>query len=312
MSSRFITKPLPYLALLIAHLIWGVNFLVAKVTLQDFPPSSLAFFRFALALVLLLPFFYLQKPNIKIDKKDLPKLIGIGILIISLNISLFFAGIARSSVINASVLTLSIPIFSVLIGWIFLKEKIYLINLAGTLTCLIGALIILRVPQIFIGSYSPDELLGNIFILLASMSWVGGSVLSKEMLKKYPSLVVTGIAFLVGVITFFVPTIREYLQNPTWVLNISMLSLFGLAYMAVLSSVSAYFLFEWGLNKTSVAQANLLQYIEPFIAAVLGVSLLGEHLTIPFLTGSALVLAGVYLGTLAKSHHIHFRSTHHG
>lgn len=307
MSSRFITKPLPYIALLLAHLIWGVNFLVAKVTLQDFPPSSLAFFRFTLALILLLPFFYLQKQKVKIDKKDLPKLIGIGVLLISLNISFFFAGIARSSVINASVLTLSVPIFSVLVGWVFLKEKIYLINLAGTLTCLLGALIVLRVPQMFIGSYSPTELLGNIFILLASISWVGGSVLSKDMLKKYPSLVVTSIAFLVGIITFFIPMIREYIQNPAWLENLSMLSMLGLVYMAVLSSVSAYFLFEWGLNKTSVIQANLLQYVEPFIAAVLGITLLGEKLTIPFIVGLILILAGVYLGTLAKTYHLRNR-----
>lgn len=308
MSSRFIIRPLPYIALLIAHLIWGVNFVVAKVTLQDFPPSSLAFFRFALALILLLPFFYLQKQKIKkIDKKDLPKLIGIGVLLISLNISFFFAGIAKSSITNASILTLSVPIFSVLVGWIFLKEKIYLINLTGTLTCLMGALIVLRVPQMFIGSYSTDELLGNIFILLASVSWVGGSILSKEMLKKYPSLVVTSIAFLVGIITFFIPTIREYIQNPAWLENLSMLSMFGLVYMAVLSSVSAYFLFEWGLNKTSVTQANLLQYIEPFIAAVLGITLLGEKLTIPFIAGLILILAGVYLGTLAKTHHLRTR-----
>ncbi len=280
--------------------------MVAKVTLQDFPPSSLAFFRFALALILLLPFFYFQK-KVKIDKKDLPKLIGIGVMLISLNISFFFAGIAKSSVTNASVLTLSIPIFSVLIGWIFLKEKIYPINLVGTLTCFLGALIVLRVPQMFIGSYSPNELLGNILILLASLSWIGGSVISKQMLQKYPSLVVTGIAFLVGVITFFIPTIREYLQNPAWVQNLSMLSLFGLIYMAVLSSVSAYFLFEWGLNKTSVTQANLLQYIEPFIASALGVALLGEKITTPFVVGLVLILSGVYLGTLAKRHHLRTR-----
>ena len=49
MTSQILKKPIPYLALILAHLIWGINFIVAKITLQEFPPMSLAFLRFALA-----------------------------------------------------------------------------------------------------------------------------------------------------------------------------------------------------------------------------------------------------------------------
>lgn len=309
MSSQIIKTPIPYLALILAHLIWGANFVVAKITLQEFPPMSLALFRFAFASLFLAPFFLAETKKVKIDKKDLPKLIGIGIFIISLNITFFFEGIKRTTAINASVLTLIIPGLSVLLGWWFLKEKIYLFNLLGLTLGLIGALTIVGLPQIFFGDTSTNQLTGNILIILASISWVTGATISKTILKKYSSLVVTAIAFLVGTVTMFIPASIEYLQNPGWVYQVTTLGFLGLIFMTLLSSISAYFLFEWGLSKTSIGAADMFQYIEPFMATTLAVLILNEKISATFLVGGLLIAAGAYLGTLAKeAHHRHHKA----
>ena len=126
-------------------------------------------------------------------------------------------------------------------SWIFLKERIYLINFAGILVGLIGAIVIIELPQIFLGDYSLEQLFGNILLILASISWVISGIFSKEMLKKYPSLTVTAIAFLVGTLTFFLPAAKEYIQTPSWVNHVTILGLLGLVYMTLLSSISAYF-----------------------------------------------------------------------
>ena len=306
MSSKILTSPLPFLALLIAHIIWGANFVVAKVTLTEFPPMTLALLRFAIASLLLAPFFFAQRKKVKIKKEDLPKLIAIGIFIITLNITFFFEGIKRTTATDASVLTLIIPITSVLFGWWFLKEKVTLINLFGVIVGLLGALIIIGLPQILIGTISPEAIIGNVLIILASISFVIGAIISKKILNKYGSLVVTAIAFMVGTVTFFIPATLEYIQNPAWVSGVTLLGIMGLIYMTLLSSISAYFLFEWGLSKTSVARADLFQYIEPFIATFLGVAILAEKVSVSFFTGAFLIVSGVYLGTLAKeAHHRH-------
>lgn len=309
MNSQILIRPLPYIALLLAHLIWGGNFIVAKITLQEIPPSSLAFLRFALACLLIAPFFYAETKKVKIDKKDFPKLISIGILIITLNITFFFQGIIKTTAIHASVLTLVIPMLSVLLGWLLLREKIYFINLGGILLGLIGAIVIIGLPQILSGSFSSEILTGNILIIMAAVSWVVGSVFSKEMLKKYPSLTVTGIAFLIGTITFLFPAINEYLQNPGWPTKVTILGGLGLAYMTLLSSISAYFLFEWGLAKTGVITSNLFQYVEPLLASFLAVLILSESLTLELFIGIVLISVGVYFGTFAKEIH-HHRKIH--
>lgn len=309
MSSQIFIRPLPYIALLLAHIIWGANFVVAKVTLQEFPPYSLAFLRFAFACILLSPFLYAQRKKIKISLSDLPKLVAIGVFIVTLNITFFFEGIIRSTVINAAALTLIIPMLSVLLGWIFLKEKIYLINILGSLIGLFGALIIIGLPLILTGNYSQNLLLGNVLLILASVSFVIGATISQKILKKYSSLVVTGFAFLTAAIIFFLPAAGEYIKNPGWTANVSILGILGVIYMTLLSSISAYFLFEWGLAKIGVSKADLFQYIEPFVASFLAVTILGERISTSFIVGALLIALGVYLGTFAKeAHHRHHKA----
>lgn len=271
---------------------------------------TLAFLRFALASLFLAPFFIAQSKKsipsgkqVKIDKKDIPKLIAVGVLIISLNITFFFEGIRRTTAIDASVLTLIIPILSVLLGWRFLREKIYPINIVGMTFAFLGALAILGITQIFTGPESVQILIGNVLIILSSICWVFGALIAKKLLNKYSSLVVTAIAFLVGTTTFFIPAANEYIQNPSWTAQITILGILGLSYMTILSSISAYYLFEWGLSKTSVATADLLQYIEPVVATLLAVAILGEKTSLSFFIGAGLIGIGAYLATLSKEAH---------
>lgn len=310
MSSQILAKPLPYLALLLSSVIWGINFVVAKITLQEIPPFSLAFLRFFIASIALAPFFLVEAKKVQVKKEDLLPLTAAGVFIITLNIAFFFEGIVRTTAIEASVLTLIIPMISILLGWWFLKEKVYLLNLLGIIIGFVGTIIIIGLPQVLEGSYSYRSFIGNLLIILASVSFVIGAVFSRKMLKKYPSLTVTAVAFLIGSITFLPPATKEYFQNPLWVNQVTILGILGLTYMVLLSSISAYFLFEWGLAKTSVAKADLFQYIQPFVAASLAIPLLGETLSFPFLIGTLLIAVGVYLGTFAKEAHHKIHRAH--
>jgi drug/metabolite transporter (DMT)-like permease len=114
----------------------------------------------------------------------------------------------------------------------------------------------------------------------------------------------------VGVITFALPAAREYFLNPNWIYQISPLGMFGLLYMTLLSSISAYFLFEWGLSRTSLVSADLFQYVEPFVASFLAVLILGETISFSFIIGAVLITLGAYWGTFAKERHHKIHRTH--
>lgn len=308
-SRSFLIKSLPYLAIITAHSIWGIHFVVAKLTLQEIPPMSLAFLRFVLAFILLSPFLILESKKLKIAKEDLPKLIAVGVFMVTLNISFFFEGLTRTTATSASVLTMTVPVLSVLLGWWFLKEKVYVVNLAGLSLGFIGTVLTIGLPLIILGLQSANEiLLGNFLIIIASICWVIGAIISKDMLKKYSTLLVTAIIFLVGILTFFIPAVSEYLKNPSWTGQVTYLGLAGLFFIAAASSVSAYFLFEWGLSKLGVIKADLFQYIEPIVATTLAVILLNEKLRFSFVIGALLIALGVYWATLAKESHKHHKA----
>jgi len=85
----------------------------------------------------------------------------------------------------------------------------------------------------------------------------------------------------------------------------------GLLYITLLSSISAYFLFEWGLAKTSVTIADLFQYIEPVVAVGVAILVLGELLTFSMVVGIVIIALGVYWGTFARKEGVHHHPKTH-
>lgn len=312
MKSEIFKTPLPFLALLGAHLIWGINYVVVKVTIHEIPVMSLAFLRFGLACLLIAPFLINLEPKMKqVNFSHLPRLVIGSLLMAAVNIAFFYIGISRTSAINASVLELTIPIISVTIAWLILREKIYLVNLWGILISAIGAVIIIGLPLIFFGSISASQMLGNLLLILSSISFVAGTFVIKKVIKFYSPLSITAFTFLVSAIAFFIPAVLEYIQNPTWIQQISFLGILGLLFIAILSTIVAYFLMMWGLSKVEVTHAHILQYIEPAIAASLAVPLLQERISYSFIVGFCMIALGVYWGTLGKPEHHHFQHKHH-
>lgn len=306
----------PYLAILTAHLVWGVNFIAAKLTLMEVPTMSLAFLRFFLALLLLIPFILIERKKhliknkeLKIDINDLPKLFLAGTLTITLAIALFYEGLIRTTAVDASILSLNVPILSVLIGWWFLKEKVYTVNVLGITLGLIGAILVIGLPSLLIGrSFTDEKILGDILIALSGLSFVTGALISKSLLKKYSSLTLTTIYFAVGAITFLIPALKDYLNNPYWFYQMSFVGVVGLTYIVIASSIAAFFLFEWGLSKLGIIKADLIQYIEPLIATTLAVFILSEQIHYSFIVGAILIGLGVYWGTLGKDNHKHSKA----
>lgn len=300
-----------FLGLTIAYLIWGVNFVVVKLTLNEVPIMTMAFIRFFLASLLLLPFCLHDLRTNRIKVKHLPRLFLIGLLTVTFHIYLFYEGLSHTSAIDASVLSLVTPILSVIIGWSVAKEKIFSINILGTALGLIGALVIVGIPLVFTSGFDLNIFSGNFLIILSSLVFVAGAILSKKMLKIYSPLTLVFCSFVIGAITFLVPAGIDYLNNPGWVVKITVIGILGILYITLLSTICAFLLFEWAFNKVGLIKATLFQYIQPAISASLAVPLLGERVSYSFIIGTCLIILGVYWGTLGKEEHHHHYFKHH-
>lgn len=304
-------RALPYLGVGIAYIIWGATPVVAKFSLVEFPVGVLAFLRFFLAFLLLLPFLMTEKPRIKYRHQDWPILVLTGVCIVTFHIWLFFEGVKLTRAIDASVLSLLVPIMSVLGAWWWLREKVYVVNMIGVLTGLLGALAIVGVPLLAVDALDMRVLIGNSMIVASNVFFVIGAVVSKRLLNHYSPLALVGAIFLVGAITFLPLAILEFLNNPGWVQQITFMGIFGLIFLTLLSSISAFFLFEWSVKKIGVIKSDLFGYFQPAVAATLAVPFLGERISYSFIVGTCLIVLGVYWGTLGHTdhHHHHIRSS---
>lgn len=309
---RYLLIILPFIALAAAHIIWGVNFVVAKVTLEEFPPMTLGFLRFSLSLLLLIPFIAVfEQKELKIQLDHLPRLFISSLLMIPISIALFYLGLPKTTAIDASVLSMGIPVISVIVGWWFLKEKIFWVNFLGIIIGLVGTLVIFDLPLIFVGGFSGDNLFGNLLLLAGHICFVIGAILAKDLIIKYNPLVFTSITFLIATITFLIPAALEYINNPGWVSQISIFGVLGLLFITALSSISAFILQNWGYEKVGIIKSNLFHYMEPAVAATIAVPFLGERISFSFIIGTCLVVLGVYWGTLGREHHHHPHHKHH-
>lgn len=311
LKSDIFKTPFPYLALLLAHLLWGGNYVVAKVTLHEIPVMSLSFLRFGLACLLISPFLINLEPRMKrVQYKHLPRLIIASLLLGAVNITFFYLGLSKTLAINASVLNLIVPVLSVIGAWWFLKEKIYSINLMGIILSLLGTAAVIGLPLIFTSSFSAVEMVGNLLLILGGAAFVGGALLIKPLFKDYTPLSITAFTFLTATVAFFIPAVLEYIANPDWLGQVSLLGLFGLLYIAILSTVVAYFLMMWGYSRIELSHAVIIQYVEPAVAASLAIPLLGERISYSFIVGFCMIALGVYWGTLGRTEHHHIHHKH--
>ncbi len=286
-----------YIALLTVAAIWGIAGPVIKYTLHFLPPFTFLFYRFLLVAIFCLPLlFYLWKKS-KISFRDLPKLFFLGLMSTTINLSLIFLGFERTTALDGTLLSSITPIFIVIGGIIFFKDEVTKLEKIGLMAVLIGALITVIQPILEKGFFAQENLLGNLLILTAGLQWTSYVLLAKDDLKSHSPLVITASAGIVGLLTFFPLAIWEQgltiLNLKPLIINIE--SLFGVSYMAILSYLLAYFLYNFGISKIEVSESAIFSYLQPVFAAPFAVLWLKEVVTLPFLLGAGVIALGVFL-----------------
>lgn len=276
-------------ALIIANIIWGAASPIFKLALQNIPPFTLAFLRFFVAALFLLP---LSFKYLKIQKSDWVNLFLIAFFGISINITFFFFGLLLAPSINAPIISSAAPVFIYLFSIFFLHEKNHPKVLLGTLVSLSGVIVIVIQPILNHGI--DTQIIGNIFFIVATMGTVLHSIIGKKVLDKYNPFAVTFWSFLIGSLTFFPLFIKEMVTLSPFA-TIDQRGILGLIFGILFSSTAAYTLYHWGMKQIEAQEIGVFFYIDPIIAAIIAIPLLGEQITGVFLFGSLLVFSGIFV-----------------
>lgn len=271
---------------------WGFSFVISKYAMrQGFSEFTLAFVRYVFVCAMMLPLLH-QKEGLRLpDRKDRPALIVSGITGVSLYFICEYMGVMRTTVVNASLVLAAIPVLLILYG--ALRGRAYRPACwLGVLVSMAGVFLV-----VYFGTESEAEsvrgqaLLGNLLLLGASLCWVIYIELSNKLLTRYSSLNLTTWQAVVGLAGLLPAAL---LDMPQW----EPVSLGGLAsalFLALVCSGLCYFWYAQSITALSPIQAAIFINLNPVIAVVAGVLLLGEAVVAMQLIGGAIIIGSILL-----------------
>ncbi|MGA8525828.1 MAG: EamA family transporter, partial [Candidatus Sulfotelmatobacter sp.] len=183
------------------------------------------------------------------------------------------------------------PMFILVLGWMMGQQKISLLSALGLGLGVVGVGLLTGVELTMKGS----SLLGLLAVLLGSLSWSIGVVISPRLKLPSDALGRTALPMLCGAAMLLLAAgITGEFQRTHWS-TIALRSVLGLGYLAVFGSVVAFTCYTWLLTQCPPALVATHTYANPVIAVILGWVLAREPLTLRVGLASVAILGAIAL-----------------
>jgi len=290
-------KLLGHSALFIANLIFGVNNPVARMLMPEvIDPNALTFFRFSGGMVLFwLASLFVKKERVALKDKGL--LLLASVFALTLNQLPFFYGLSLTSPIDASIVVTMLPIATMILAAVFLKEPITQMKVIGVLVGASGALLIVfnSAQQ----SSGTGNMTGNLIVFLAVISFGLYLTLFKSLISRYHPVTVMKWMFLWATLTglpFCYSSVAGVelsgLRAEVWL---------SIGFVVVFATFFGYLLLPVGQKVLRPTTLSMYNYMQPVVASIVAIAVGLDSFGYQQGLAGLLVFAGVYIVTQSKS-----------
>ena len=282
----------PYLLTAVAPLCWGGNIVLARGVVDIIPPISFAFWRWAIAFLILLPFAW------SAARQDWPIVIrswktmgALSILGISFFNTLLYTAVHTTTAINGAMIQTTMPAVIILATLVIFRERVSGLQIVGVGVCIFGAFIV-----ILRGRW--DTLLGMSFAT-GDILMLGAVILYalySALLRKRPA--VHPLSFLIytfGIGLFFLLPLYIWELAAGASMDLTLPVIMSILYVAVFPSIVAYFCWNRGVEVLGANRTGLFINLIPVFASILAILFLGENLQAFHVVGLALIFGGMIL-----------------
>ena len=288
------------LAVAAAASIWGTLGLFAKILYaQGVSFESLVAVRAFVGWLAVIGFLLLRQGarNLRVERRDLTFLLPLGLVGIGTFYLLYFYTVRESTVGTAAILLYSAPAFVVLLAWLFLKEPLNAAKVFALLLTVCGIILV-------VGAYDPANLEVSPKVLLtgllSGLTYGLYAIFGSPLAGHLSPAVILSYALAFGSVLLVIaalPTLDTLAGLPA-------LSYALLLMLAVIHTTVAFALYTFGIRHLGAGRAAIVATVEPVVAGILGVALLGEELSALKVLGALLVLAGAALAQVraGKAH----------
>ncbi|MFN2512905.1 MAG: DMT family transporter [Pyrinomonadaceae bacterium] len=280
----------PHLALLAVQLMFGTWPIVGKVALRSISSTSLV----ALRVVGAAAAFMLLQVKVgelrKMPRRDLAWLVLCSMLGVALNQLLFIKGLALTTVINATLLGTTIPVFTLVVSIAFGYDRISFKRTLGIALAASGVIYLVNPLQ---ADFSAQTNIGNLLIVTNSLSYGAYIAISKDLFKRHGALNVITWMFCIGSLAIL--PFGAYTFSGDQLQTVPAGAWLAVIYIILVPTVVAYYLNAWALTRVSPSTVATYIYLQPLIAFGLAPLILAESFNSRILIASLLIFAGVGL-----------------
>ena len=286
-----------HISLLIANLIYALNFTIAKDVMPNFIlPSAFILLRVTGALFLF-SFSYFIFFFQKIEPKDILRFAICGLFGVAINQLFFFEGLNLTTPINAAIVMTTNPILVMLLSFIIVKEAITFRKILGITLGFIGASILILSDGAI--DLSSNNSTGNLFVFINATSYGLYLVIVKPLLNKYHPLTVLFYAFAFGLL-FVLPFGLDDLTNVKWE-TIPVNIYLKMIFVVVCTTFIAYLLNSSALKTLTASTVSIYIYLQPILASLFAIFFGADFLDEKKIIATVLIFSGVYLVSIRPS-----------
>ncbi len=279
---------------LVATLIWGMSFPLAKLVLRDVGPLTYVVLRHVIGGGLLLAAAASLGVG-RLRRADLGVFAVLAVILIGFHQGVQAFGLARTTATNSGWLIAASPLFIALSARLFLGERLRPRQWAGMAGGLVGSFAVVTQGELGGGVLLSSGGLGDLMVLESAAAWAAFSVAGKGLLARYPPIAIPAYAMGIGL----VPMV------PIWLAvggaaDLARLRASGWAailFLGVCGTALAYLLWYRAMQRRPAGVVGAYMFLQPLVASSLARLLLGEALTGATIAGGLMILGGVYLVT---------------
>ncbi len=274
-------------AALAAVVLWGASFVATRVALTALDPLALVAVRFGVGGLLLAGLARLAGQRVLPPREGRPTTLLIG-LVLAAHLVIQAVGLERTSAVNTAWIVGFIPVTIALGARLVLGQKLEALAWLGVAVATGGVLLVTGTPA----AGFADARLGDLLVLVSCLTWTAYTLLAVRPVARFGSLTMTAAPMLVAAAASSAGALvsGRALAGPLTAPAVA-----AVAYLAVMCSGVAYWLWFRALAEHGAARTGVYIYLEPFVNLGLATTLLGEPVTAGALAGGCAVLAGVYL-----------------
>jgi drug/metabolite transporter (DMT)-like permease len=285
-----------YWVLLLIQVLFGVNFSASKVVVSHINPVLWSNLRFLIAGILMLIIsLVLKRKHPKIDKEFILPLIPLSLLGMSVGQTLFMVGLRNTTSVNTAILTTTIPMMTLLIVVLRRQESLTWTKAIGFALAIGGVLTVKGIENL---NLSAETFKGDLMIIGASLCFALFLSFSRNFVQKYDNFWVTTWMFLISGVLMSFFNINEFTSLPNIIMDPVFINC--AIYSIVGATILTYFLNNWALKRVPSGNVALFIYLQPVVAACIGVIFLKESITMRMAIGSLLIFAGLFVTIIKK------------